>query len=74
MIGFAIGIFLNAWITIGQKFWGKTYKDFSYEGTTESCTNFINGTVIRNSTIEMASDIQRLLQLVRKQILKLLHK
>jgi len=60
VIGFAIGIFLNAWITIGQKFWGKTYKDFSYEDTTtENCTNFVNATVVRNSTVDMTSDIQR---------------
>ena len=65
MIGFAIGIFLNAWITIGQKVWGKTYKDFSYEGTTtENCTHFVNATVVRNSTVDMTSDTQRSLQQV----------
>ena len=64
IIGFIIGIFLNAWITIGQKVWGKTYEDFKYESTTENCTNFINTTVVQNNTIEPAPDIQRLFKLV----------
>jgi len=59
VIGFVIGIFLNAWITIGQQVWGRTYKEFSYEGTTENCTNFINTTVVQNSITEQVSDIQR---------------
>ena len=62
IIGFIIGIFLNAWITIGQKVWGKTYQDFKYESTTENCTNFINTTVVENNTIELASDIKRLIK------------
>ena len=61
-----IGIFLNAWITIGQKVWGKSYKDFSYEGTIENCTNYVNATVVQNKTSELASDTQRLLKLVLK--------
>jgi len=59
IIGFVIGTFLNAWITIGQKVWGKTYKDFSYEGTIENCTNYMNSTVVRNNTSVLASDTQR---------------
>ena len=61
-----IGIFLNAWITIGQKVWGKTYKDFSYEGSIENCTSYINTTEVQNNTSELASDTQRLLKLVLK--------
>jgi len=59
VIGFVIGIFLNAWITIGQKVWGKSYKDFSYEGSIENCTSYINTTVVQNNTSELASDTQR---------------
>ena len=70
VIGFIIGIFLNAWITIGQKVWGKTYKDFKYESTTENCTTFMSTTVVQNNTIELAADIQRLLKLVFNSILK----
>lgn len=66
IIGFVIGTFLNAWITIGQKVWGKTYKDFSYEGTTENCTNYMNSTVVQNNTSVLASDTQRFLKLVLK--------
>ena len=61
-----IGIFLNAWITIGQKVWGKSYKDFSYEGSIENCTSYINTTAVQNNTSELASDTQRLLKLVLK--------
>ena len=53
-----IGIFYNARITIGQKVWGKTYKDFSYEGTMEKCISYVSSTVVRNSTIEIGTVVQ----------------
>jgi len=50
VVGLLVGIIFNAWVTIGQKVWGKTYKDFIYEGSTENCTVIRNSTVLFNST------------------------
>ena len=53
-----MGIFFNAWITIGQNVWGKTYKDFSYEGTAEKCISYVNSTVVQNSTIKLSTVVR----------------
>jgi len=59
IFGFIVGIFFNAWVTIGQQVWGKTHKDFFYEGSTDNCTSFVNSGFVQNFTVENTSDFER---------------
>jgi len=49
-LGLSVGIIFNAWVTIGQKTWGKTHKDNIFEGSIENCTIIKNTTILFNST------------------------
>jgi len=55
-VGLLVGTIFNAWVTIGQKVWGKTHKDFIYEGSTENCTVITNSTMLFSSIEDISKE------------------